>query len=65
MLFCAATKRDSVSPLDILLRLVYFCFDISSPYNVVLCCYQKRFSFSLRYFNLAFTYELFVLDWNT
>ena len=26
--------------------VVYFCFDIVSPYRVALCCYQKRFTFS-------------------
>ena len=30
--------------------LVYFCFDIVSPYGVVLCCYRKRFRFSLKVF---------------
>ena len=32
----------------ILLRLFYSCFGILSPYGVVLCWYQKRFSFSLK-----------------
>ena len=33
----------------ILLRLVHFCFDIFSLYGV-LCCSQKKFSFSLKAF---------------
>ena len=33
----------------ILLRFVYFCFEIFSLYDVVFCCYQKRFTFSLKF----------------
>ena len=42
--FVSLTK---LSTSAILLRSVYFCFDIVSPYGVVSCCYLKRFSFSL------------------
>ena len=31
----------------VLLRLIY-CFAMVGPYGVVLCCYQNRFSFSLK-----------------
>ena len=31
-----------------LLYLVCYCFDIVSPYGVVLCCYQKRFRLFLK-----------------
>ena len=36
-----------LSTLIILGRLNYFCFNIIGPYGVVLCCYLKRFSFSV------------------
>ena len=37
---------SSLSPY--ILYPVYSCFDIVSPYGVVLCYYQKRFRFSLK-----------------
>ena len=43
---------SSLSPHNLHLlfcwRLVYSCFDIVSPYGVVLCYYQKRFTFSIK-----------------
>ena len=52
----------------ILLRLIYACFDIVGPYNVILCCYQKRFSFILRFPFLShvqvFLCEISFVAWN-
>ena len=33
-----------------LLRLIYSCFDLISPYCIVFCCYSEKFSFSLEVF---------------
>ena len=59
--FCANLQYSlwlivlSLSPLNLhFLRLVYSSFDIVCPYGVVLCYYQKRFSFSL----LAFLFSI-------
>ena len=33
---------------QLFLRIVYFYFDIVNPYDVHLCCFQKRFTLSLK-----------------
>ena len=41
---------SSLSPHNLHLRfccLIYFCFNIVRPHGIVLCCSEKRFSFSL------------------
>ena len=39
--------------LAILLHIIDFCFIKIGPYRIVLCCKEKRFSFSLRIFPLV------------
>ena len=47
---------------DILLRLIYSCFNIVDFYDVILCCYQKWFCFSLKVSLSQLCPRLFVWD---
>ena len=53
---------SSQPTLAIPLCIIDFRFNIIGPYDVILCCYQKRFSFSLKVsFSLSYL-NLFVLE---
>ena len=45
----------------------FFCFKLVGPFDIVLCCYKKRFSFSFlttsKFFRVRFRFRLFAA-WN-